>query len=47
MALQGCRYDEETGKAVEGTLVDTDDDLADLCNRVREAHGCAILFCPG
>ena len=46
VALQGCRYDEATGQATEGDLVDVDDDLAELCQRVREAHrkNCAILF---
>ncbi len=47
VALQGCRYDESTGQATEGDLVDVDDDLAELCQRVREKHRkhCAILFC--
>lgn len=47
VALHGCAYDEETGRATEGQVVDTDDDLAELCSRVRESHwrNCAILFC--
>lgn len=46
VALRDCRYDARTGQAVEGVLVDFDEDLAALCDRVRDAHeGCAILFC--
>lgn len=45
VALQGCRYDETTGKAAEGQLVDVDDDLAALCGRVRDQwKNCAILY---
>jgi hypothetical protein len=34
---------------VEGDVVDADEDLADLCGRLREAQrsSCAILFCDG
>ncbi len=46
VALYACRYDEG-GRATEGSLVDIDDDLAELCSRVRESQwkNCAILFC--
>lgn len=45
IALQGCRYDEQTGKAAEGQLVDVDDDLAALCGRIRDQRkNCAIVF---
>ena len=46
VALRGCRYDER-GQASEGDVVDLDEDLAQLCNRVRDGHlqDCAILFC--
>lgn len=45
VALQGCRYDEQTGKAAEGQVVDVDDDLAALCGRVRDQwKNCAILY---
>ena len=46
IALHGCSYDD-TGRAAAGDLVDIDADLAELCNRVRDAHrkNCAILFC--
>lgn len=47
VALHECTYDRRTGKATDGELVDVDDDLASLCNRVRDSHwkDCAILFC--
>lgn len=47
VALDRCRYDEVTGDAMEGSVVDADDDLAELCLRVRESRyrNCAILYC--
>jgi hypothetical protein len=47
VALDDCRYDEETGRATEGAVVDVDDDLVELCARIRESQWkhCAILFC--
>ena len=47
VALDECRYDEETGRATEGAVVDADDDLVELCARIRESEWkhCAILFC--
>jgi hypothetical protein len=47
VALDGVRYDEVTARPTEGTVVDSDDDLAELCGRVRSSdrHGCAILYC--
>ena len=47
VALHECTYDHRTGKATDGELVDVDDDLASLCNRVRDSHwkDCAILYC--
>ena len=46
VALDQCRYDEATAKPIEGTVVDVDDDVVELCNRVRDAEyrDCAILF---
>jgi len=46
VALDQCRYDEATAKPVEGKVVDFDDDVVELCNRVRDAEyrDCAILF---
>lgn len=47
VALDECRYDENTGRATEGAVVDVDDDLVELCARIRESErtNCAILFC--
>ena len=49
VALDGCRYDEQTSKPIEGTVIDVDDDVVELCNRVRDAEmrDCAILFIDG
>ena len=46
VALDQPRYDEQTAKPIEGTVVDVDDDVVELCNRVRDAEyrDCAILF---
>jgi len=47
VALDNVRYDPTTSLPVEADLIDADEDLADLCARMREAdrHACAILFC--
>ena len=47
VALDEARYDEGTGRATEGAVVDVDDDLVELCARIRESErkNCAILFC--
>jgi hypothetical protein len=47
VALDDCAYDDETGKATEGSVVDVDDNLVELCDRLRESEhqNCAILFC--
>jgi hypothetical protein len=46
VALDHCRYDEATARPIEGTIVDADEDLVELCNRIRSNGGreCAILF---
>jgi hypothetical protein len=46
VALDQCRYCEQTAKPLEGTVVDADDDLVELCNRIRAAgsRDCAIHF---
>jgi hypothetical protein len=46
VALDACSYDEDTGEAKEGLVVDADADLVELCERLREAErkNCAILF---
>ncbi len=47
VALDDCAYDASTGRASEGAVVDADDDLVELCERLRESNltSCAILFC--
>lgn len=48
MALDHCRYDSRvSSNPIEGEVVDADDDLSELCYRIRErSRGhCAIVFC--
>ena len=47
VALDNCRYDRSTRQPVEGDVVDADQDLAELCGRIRETgrSSCTILFC--
>jgi hypothetical protein len=47
VALDNCRYDAKTAQPVEGSVVDADEDLAELCHRIRSEDGrhCAIVFC--
>src|SRR3954471_7601686 len=49
VALDNCRYDQSSLQPVEGDVVDADEDLANLCGRLRESQrgSCAILFCDG
>ncbi len=46
VALDECQYDETTGHAVEGHVVDVDEDLAELCGRIRKTDctSCAIVY---
>lgn len=46
VAIDDCRFDESTGKATEGFVVDVDEDLAELCSRIRESEwtNCSIVF---
>ena len=46
IAMNQCSFDEATGRATEGLVVDSDDDLAELCSRLRESEhkNCAILL---
>lgn len=46
VAIDDCRFDETTGQAMEGSVVDADDDLAELCARIRESEwkNCSIVF---
>jgi len=47
VALDNCRFHQETRQPLEGDVVDADMDLATLCSRMRETgrSNCAILFC--
>jgi len=47
VALDGCRYDDVTRLPSEGTVIDADDDLAELCSRMKREnqHFCTILYC--
>jgi hypothetical protein len=47
VALDNCRYDQATRQPIEGDVVDSDPELADLCARMRETgrSACAILYC--
>lgn len=49
VALDNCRYDQASLQPIEGDVVDSDEDLAELCSRMRavERTSCAILFCDG
>ena len=47
VALDNCRYDQVTHQPIEGDVVDADEELTELCARMREAGrtACAILRC--
>lgn len=47
IAIDDCRYEESDDHPVEGTVIDADDDLAELCSRMKTSHRrcCAIMFC--
>ena len=47
VALDECVYDGKTAEPLEGAVVDADDDLVELCTRIRSQQGrhCAILYC--
>jgi len=47
VALDDCRYDTRTSQVIEGSVVDSDADLVELCTRMRRAdlQHCAIVFC--
>ncbi len=47
VALDNCRYDPVTHQPIEGDVVEAHEDLAELCQHMREAghSSCAILFC--
>ena len=47
VAMDNCRYDQTTHQPIEGDVVDSDEDLAELCGRLREIgrSSCVICFC--
>jgi hypothetical protein len=47
VALDNCKYDAKTAQPVEGSVVDADEDLVELCHRIKQGEKChcAILFC--
>jgi hypothetical protein len=47
VALDNCRYDRASNQPVEGDVVDSDEDLAELCTRLQRSSRskCTILFC--
>lgn len=47
VALDNVRYDASTAQPLEAEVVDADEDLGDLCARMRELDrsNCAVLFC--
>jgi hypothetical protein len=47
VALDNCTYDARTAQPVEGSVVDVDEDLVELCNRIRlsDSRHCAIFYC--
>lgn len=49
LALDNCRYDHATRQPTEGDVVDSDQDLSDLCRRMRDSgrSSCAVLYCSG
>jgi hypothetical protein len=47
VALDNVRYDPSTSRPIEADVVDVDEDLGELCARMRASDqtSCAILFC--
>jgi hypothetical protein len=47
IALDNVRFDPVTSQPLEADVVDVDDDIADLCSRMRAADrtSCAIVHC--
>lgn len=47
VALDNCRYDKTTLQPTEGDVADFDEELVELCTRLRETGrtSCAIVFC--
>jgi prepilin-type processing-associated H-X9-DG protein len=49
VAIDNCRYDQDTRQPIEGDVVDSDPELSELCARMRETgqSACTIVFCDG
>lgn len=47
VALGECRYENDPQHPTEATVLDADDDLGELCSRVKRTSRqcCTILFC--
>jgi hypothetical protein len=47
IALDECTYDPRTAQPTAGVVVDADEDLVALCNRMQACDNkhCAILYC--
>lgn len=47
VALDNVRYDPSTTQPLEADVVDADENLGELCARMRELDRChcAVLFC--
>jgi hypothetical protein len=47
VAIDNCRYDQNTRQPLEGDVVDSDTDFSELCARMRETErtSCTIVFC--
>jgi hypothetical protein len=49
VAMNDCSFDETTGRTTAGFVVDSDDDLAELCSRIRDSEwkNCSIVLVEG
>jgi hypothetical protein len=47
VALDHCRFDRYEGQPTDGMVVDSDENLDELCRRLREAERghCTIVYC--
>ena len=47
VAIDNRVYDQATRQPIEGDVVDSDEELSELCGRMREAgrSSCTIVFC--
>ena len=47
VAIDNCRFDQQTRQPVEGDVVDSDAEFSELCARMNETgrKSCTIVFC--